>query len=100
MLTSRTEEQKMAPDSAVQPAGLWERYVMAMDAVTERLERIVKALDGGAVPYALIGGQAGALWVAPRDPAAGRTTKDVDIPLRREDLPPAPPAALASGSDF
>jgi hypothetical protein len=100
MLSSGTEEQKMAPNSAVQPAGLWERYVMALDAVTERLERIVKALDGGAVPYALVGGQAVALWVATRDPAAVRTTKDVDILLRREDLPRARAAALAAGMDY
>src|SRR5260370_33716774 len=100
MLTSRTEETKIATDSAVRPAGLWERYVMAMDAVTERLERIVKALDGGAVPYALVGGQAVALWVATRDPAAVRTTKDVDILLRREDLPRARAAATAVALDY
>jgi hypothetical protein len=36
-----------------------------------------------------------ALWVATRDPAAVRTTKDVDILLRREDLPRARAAAAA-----
>ena len=90
----------MSVSTAVQSAGLWEKYVMAMDAVTERLQRIVKALEQGGVPYALIGGQAVALWVATRDPAAVRTTKDVDILLRREDLPRARAAALAVGMDY
>jgi hypothetical protein len=73
---------------------------MALDRVTERLRRITTALESAAVPYALVGGQAVALWVATRDPAAVRTTKDVDILLRRDDLPPARAAALAAGMDY
>src|SRR5438128_4651276 len=79
---------------------LWERYVMALDEVTERLERITKALESASVAYALVGGQAVALWVATKDPAAVRTTKDVDILLRREDLPRARSAALAAHMDY
>ena len=52
------------------------------------------------MPFALVGGQAVALWVATRDPAAVRTTKDVDILLRREDLPQARAAALSAGMDY
>src|SRR5712691_6118999 len=81
-------------------AGLWERYLMAMDAVTERLHRITGALEEAGVPYALVGGQAVALWVATKDPAAVRTTKDVDILLRREDLPRARAAAAAVALDY
>lgn len=73
---------------------------MALDRVTERLRRITAALEGGGVPYALVGGQAVALWVATRDPAAVRTTKDVDILLRRDDLPRARAAALAANMDY
>jgi len=73
---------------------------MAMDDVTGRLERICGALDKAAVHYALVGGQAVALWVATRDPAAVRTTKDVDILLRREDLPRARAAALSAGMEY
>jgi hypothetical protein len=90
----------MSANVGVQPAGLWERYVMAMDAVTERLHRITRALEDARVPYALVGGQAVALWVATKDPAAVRTTKDVDILLRREDVPKARAAALAVGMDY
>jgi hypothetical protein len=80
--------------------GLWEKYVMALDDVTNRLQRIVKALEDASVPYALVGGQAVALWVATRDPAAVRTTKDVDILLRREDLPGARAAAWTAAMDY
>jgi hypothetical protein len=52
------------------------------------------------VPFALVGGQAVALWVATKDPAAVRTTKDVDILLRRADLPRARAAAAAVGLDY
>jgi hypothetical protein len=73
---------------------------MALGDVTARLQRICRALEQASVPFALVGGQAVALWVASRDPAAVRTTKDVDILLRREDLPQARAAALSAGMDY
>ncbi len=73
---------------------------MALDSVSERLQRIAQALEQASVPYALVGGQAVALWVATREPAAVRTTKDVDILLRREDLPRARAAALAVDMEY
>src|SRR3954447_19607998 len=66
---------------------------MALDDITDRLQRIARALEEAGVAYALVGGQAVALWVATKDPAAVRTTKDVDVLLRREDLPQARAAA-------
>jgi hypothetical protein len=73
---------------------------MALDDVTQRLQRITGALEGAGVAYALVGGQAVALWVATKDPAAVRTTKDVDILLRRADLPRARAAAAAVALDY
>ena len=73
---------------------------MALDDVTQRLRRICRAFNGASVPFALVGGQAVALWVATRDPAAVRTTKDVDVLLRREDLSRARAAALSAGMDY
>jgi hypothetical protein len=73
---------------------------MALDEVTDRLQRIARALEGAGVAYALVGGQAVAMWVATKDPAAVRTTKDVDILLRREDLPNARAAAAGVGLDY
>lgn len=52
------------------------------------------------MPYALIGGQAVALWVATKDPPAVRTAKDVDLLLRRDDLPVARKASLAIDMDY
>ena len=90
----------MPPTSLSSSPGLWEKYVMALDEVTARLQRITQALESLSVPYALVGGQAVALWVATRDPAAVRTTKDIDILLRRADLPRARTAALAVDMDY
>ena len=73
---------------------------MALDDVTDRLERMAHALASAGVAYALVGGQAVALWVATKDPAAVRTTKDVDILLRRDDLPRARAAAAGVGLDY
>jgi len=80
--------------------GLWERYAMALEDVTHRLRRVCSALREAGVPFALVGGQAVALWVASRDPAAVRTTKDVDLLLGREDLARARAAALAVGMEY
>ncbi|KKK80612.1 hypothetical protein LCGC14_2821750 [marine sediment metagenome] len=73
---------------------------MALEDVADRLKRISKALEDASVPYALVGGQAVAMWVATVDPAAVRTTKDVDILLRREDLPRAKAAAMSVEMDY
>ncbi len=73
---------------------------MAVDEVTARLHRITQAFEQAGVPYALVGGQAVALWVATKDPAAVRTTKDVDILLHRDDLPKARAAASAIAMDY
>jgi hypothetical protein len=90
----------MAEKLATAPPNLWEKYLMALEDVTDRLKRITAALESAAVEYALVGGQAVALWVATKDPAAVRTTKDVDLLLRREDLPRARAAALAAEMDY
>src|SRR6478609_8265633 len=73
--------------SMVATGSLWERYQMSLDKLTDRLDRITAALTGMGVPYALVGGQAVIFWVSTKDPAAVRTTKDVDILVDRSDLP-------------
>ncbi len=78
----------------------WEAYAMSLDDVTRRLRRITAALTEKSVPYAVVGGQAVAIWVATREPAAVRTTKDVDLLVRRDDLPRACAAALSVEMDY
>jgi hypothetical protein len=73
---------------------------MAMDDVDRRLQRICRAFVEADVPFALVGGQAVAIWVAQKEPAAVRTTKDVDILLHREDLPKAKAAARKADLDY
>ncbi len=79
---------------------LWKRHQMAVDRVTKLRERILAALTARGVPHALVGGQAVAIWVATVDPDAVRTTKNVDILLRRSDLPAARVAALDAGLEY
>src|SRR5882757_2750901 len=67
----------------------WERMIRAVEKVRERLERATSALELANVPYAVVGGNAVAAWVSRVDEAAVRNTQDVDILLRRADLPAA-----------
>ena len=69
----------------------------ASEAVQRRLRRTTALLDDAKVPYAVIGGNAVATWVGTIDEAAVRGTKDVDILLRRGDLPAARAALEADG---
>jgi len=59
---------------------------MAVERVEKRLRRVTAALGATGIPYAVIGGNAVAAWVARADPAATRATKDVDLLVRRPDL--------------
>jgi hypothetical protein len=64
----------------------FEAYVMGVQRVEELLRKVTTALDASSVLYAVIGGNAVAAWVASVDEDAVRSTKDVDILLRRHDL--------------
>lgn len=59
---------------------------MGVEHVERLLMRVTQALDAAGVIYAVIGGNAVAAWVAIVDPGATRSTKDVDLLLRRADL--------------
>lgn len=59
---------------------------MAAEKVKERLRRSTAALERAGVPYAVVGGNAVAEWVARVDEDAVRNTRDVDILIRRGDL--------------
>jgi hypothetical protein len=62
---------------------------MAIQEVRDRLLRSTAALEAGQVPYAVVGGNAVAEWVGRIDKAAVRFTQDVDLLIRRSDLPRA-----------
>ena len=75
----------------------WERMSHAIERVRQRVLRVARALDRSAVPYAVAGGNAVAAWVSRVDEAAVRNTQDVDIVLRRDDLPAARHALEQAG---
>src|ERR1700677_1464300 len=70
-----------------------DRMERAVAKVRERLLRATAALNRVDVPYAVVGGNAVAYWVATIDEGAVRNTRDVDLLVNRGDLS-AIPAAL------
>src|SRR4051812_2942002 len=75
----------------------WERMVHAVEKVRDRLRRAARALEEAGIPYALVGGNAVAVWVSEIDESAVRNTQDVDFLLRRLDLDRAKDALGAVG---
>jgi hypothetical protein len=78
----------------------WDRAMAAAEDVRDRMRRAAAALDAGGVPYAVVGGNAVAEWVGSVDRDAVRITKDVDILLRRSDLPAAAASLAPAGFVF
>jgi hypothetical protein len=74
-----------------------ERMVRAVELVRERMLRAAAALERANIRYAVIGGNAVATWVSKVDPGAARNTVDVDIVIRRGDLPGAKAALGGAG---
>jgi hypothetical protein len=79
---------------------LLERMVRAVERVRDRLHRAARALAEANIPYAVVGGNAVAAWVARVDESAVRNTQDVDILLRRSDLEAAKVALSRAGFVF
>ncbi len=79
---------------------LWQRMERAVEKVQQRLERTAATLEQAGIPYAIIGGNAVRAWVAQADEAAVRTTRDVDILLRRSDWPAAVAAMERAGFTY
>jgi hypothetical protein len=68
----------------------WEildRMERAVAKVRERLLRVTAVLNRAGIPYAVVGGHAVASWVTTVDEGAVRNTRDIDLLVRRADLP-------------
>ena len=74
-----------------------DRMERAVANVRERLLRATAALNAAKIPYAVVGGNAVASWVATVDEGAVRNTRDVDLLVRRSDLPAVTTALEAAG---
>lgn len=78
-------------------AGAFARAFAAVEKVKERLDRACRALESAGIPYAIVGGNAVAAWVATVDEGAVRATREVDILLRAEDVDRAAAALKPAG---
>src|ERR1041384_2810920 len=74
-----------------------DRMERAVAKVRERLLRATKALNEAGIPYAVAGGNAVPSWVATVDEGAVRNTRDVDLLVRRDDLPAVTAALQRAG---
>lgn len=74
-----------------------DRVVQSIERVQERVRRLSEAMAPTGIPYAVIGGNAVGYWVAQVNEAAVRFTRDVDVLIRREDLPSVTKAMEAAG---
>jgi hypothetical protein len=62
--------------------------------------RVKKAFDAARIEYRVIGGLAAYLYVEEAEADAGRLTKDIDIVVRREDLPRIADAVEPFGLEY
>ena len=74
-----------------------DRMERAVTKVRERLLRATAALTQGGISFAVVGGNAVASWVSKIDEGAVRNTRDVDLLIRRADLPAATAAMEQAG---
>ena len=78
----------------------WEfldRMEQAVAKVRDPMLRATAALNAAGIPNAVVGGHAVASWVATVDEGAVRNTLDVDLLIRRADLPAATAALEQAG---
>lgn len=84
-------------DTVTMPWEILDRMERAVAKVRDRLLRSTAALGAADLPYAVVGGHAVASWVASIDAGAVRNTRDVDLLIRREDLPAVTAAMQTAG---
>ena len=89
--------REMATSTVGMSAEILDRMERAVMSVRTRLLRATTALNQAGVAYAVVGGNAVASWVATVDEGAVRTTRDIDLLVRREDLPTVTNALEQSG---
>jgi len=91
-------------DIPIRPVVIPWEYVMkaerAVEKVAERLRRTVAALNSRNISYAVVGGNAVAIWVATKDEGAIRATKDVDVLMDRKELASAVAAMREAGFEY
>src|SRR5262249_671135 len=84
---SDSRPRQLSANVVVMSGEILDRMERAVAKVRERLLRATAALNKAGVPYAVVGGNAVASWVATIDEGAVRNTRDIDILVRRSDMP-------------
>jgi hypothetical protein len=84
---SRSDASSWTAQTVGMSWDILDRMERAVAKVRDRLLRATTALNQAGVPYAVVGGNAVASWVATVDEGAVRNTRDVDLLVRRSDLP-------------
>src|SRR5437588_2043084 len=94
---SPDEAQRWTAQTVGMGVEILDRMERAVAKVRERLLRATQALNAAGIPYAVVGGNAVASWVATIDEGAVRNTRDVDLLVRRDDLPAVTDALERAG---
>src|SRR5437870_12465783 len=81
-----SQVQRLSANVVLMSGEILDRMERAVAKVRERLLRATAALNQIGVPYAVVGGNAVASWVATIDEGAVRNTRDIDLLVRRSDL--------------
>lgn len=74
-----------------------DRMQQAFEKVQDRLRRATAVMEQTGLSYAVIGGNAVIHWINQINPAAYRFTQDVDLLIRRDDLPAIRQAMESAG---
>jgi hypothetical protein len=96
MLFSGYRKDMSAIGTVIGPVS-WERMSEGIEKVKARLKRATATLDAAGIEYAVIGGNAVAAWVSRVDDSVVRNTRDVDLLVRRADMPRIIPAMRDAG---
>jgi hypothetical protein len=94
---SPNDAQQWTAQTVSMNVEILDRMERAVAKVRERLLRATRALNEAGIPYAVAGGNAVASWVATVDEGAVRNTRDVDLLVRRTDLPAVTTALEKAG---
>ncbi|HYW46992.1 MAG TPA: hypothetical protein VE959_29265 [Bryobacteraceae bacterium] len=71
-----------------------------VEQLLELADRVERAFSSANLDYRVVGGLAAYLYVEEAEPDAGRLTRDIDIAVRREDLPRIAEAVEPFGLEY
>jgi hypothetical protein len=71
-----------------------------LEQLFDLAQRVEAAFAAAGLDYRVVGGLATYLYVEEAEPDAGRLTKDIDIAVRREDLPAISKAVQTVGLEY